>query len=110
MAVTQDMVMDLIQILPDRQIQVRQTRRFLDDDGVVIGTGPYHRFVLDPGVHKVEDIAALNEDLFNIATVTWTPEIVSARKAFLAEQDVRTQRNLEDGQHATTLPLPPKQP
>lgn len=86
MVLTKDIVIDLIQILPDRQIQVRELRRVLED-GVVIGNGPYHRFVLDPGFHKVEDVRAINDDLFNVATVLWTPEIIQARKDFIQAQD-----------------------
>jgi hypothetical protein len=86
---TKDIVIDLIQILSDRQIQVRELRRVLED-GVVIAVGDFHRFVLDPGLNTKEEAAAINEDLGKITDALWTPEIVAARKKFIADQDERT--------------------
>jgi hypothetical protein len=86
MALEKDIVIDLIQILPDRQIQVREIRRVLED-GVVVATGGFHRFVLDPGLHDAKDVEAVNPELFSIVNVLWTPEVVNARKKFIAEQE-----------------------
>lgn len=88
-----DIVIDLIQILSDRQIQVRELRRVLED-GVVIATGDFHRFVLDPGINTKEEVALINGDLFKIVDALWTPEIVAARKKFIAEQDKRTAQSI----------------
>lgn len=92
MALVRDMVIDLLQILPDRQIQVREIRRVVDTDtGEVVATGAYHRFVLDPGVHEIVDVkATFEESLGKAIEQLWTPEIVSARKDFIATQDART--------------------
>lgn len=106
MALEQDMVIDLIQILPDRQIQVRQIRRFLDA-GEVVGTGPYHRFVLDPGIHDPKDVPTINDDLGKIATALWTPEVIDARKRFMAEQDRKQAALVAANVGVPTPPAPP---
>lgn len=89
MALVRDMVIDLIQILPDRQIQIREIRRVVEDTtGEVVATGAYHRFVLDPGDHTIEQVKATFEDSLGKAIEQlWTPEVIAARKAFMAEQE-----------------------
>lgn len=95
MALAKDIVIDMIQILSDRQIQIRQLRRVLED-GVVIAHGDFHRFVLDPGINTNEEARAINEDLGKIVDALWTAEVVDARKKFIAEQDARTKQQQAD--------------
>jgi hypothetical protein len=106
MAIVKDTVIDLIQILPDRQIQVRQIRRVLED-GVVIATGAYHRFVLDPGFHEIESVKVLNDDLHRIVLALWTDEVVTTRKAFMqAQEDTRLARDAATRAAVVTQDVP----
>lgn len=106
-----DMVIDLIQILPDRQIQVRQVRRVVDTDtGEVVGTGAYHRFVLDPGIHEIETVkTTFDESLGKAIEQLWTPEIVSARKQFITAQEAIQEARMA-GNVNSPLDLPPQTP
>lgn len=89
MALVKDMVIDLIQVLSDRQIQIREVRRVVDTvTGEVVATGAYHRFVLDPGTDTIAKVrATFDADVANAVDAFWTPTVIAARKAFLAEQE-----------------------
>lgn len=86
MPLTEDTVVDLIQVLMDGQIQVRQSNRVFRD-GIQIST-TYHRYVLDPGTTTIDDpLIQLDPRLINIIIVLWTKDVVDARKQFLADQE-----------------------
>lgn len=72
-ALTEQTKIDMLQILEDGQIQVRQATTILRD-GIVIST-QYHRQVLEPGAENAEDVLG---DKYAIAQAAWTPEVLAA--------------------------------
>ena len=61
------------------QVQVR-TATIVAEDGVEL-TRSFHRHVLEPGA----DLSGQSDRVAAIATATWTPEVVTAWDAFMAE-------------------------
>lgn len=81
MALTEDAVLDLIQILDDGQIQVRRAQRVLRDGRVI--AREFSREVLDPGLTTAGQVQALEPRLRAIIQAIWTPGVIAARKAAL---------------------------
>ena len=80
MALTEDTIVDSIDVLPDGQIQVRKANRVFRD-GVEISKA-YHRHVVSPG-----DALALEDSrVADIGAVVHTAEVIAA---FKAAQDVQ---------------------
>jgi len=75
MALTEDSIVDSIDVLPDGQIQVRQANRVFRD-GVEISKA-YHRHVVSPG----DDLALEDPRVAEIGTVVHTAEVIAAFKA-----------------------------
>ena len=71
MSLTKTIVVDRIEVLEDSQIQVR-TATVVAEDGVELSRA-FHRGVLEPG----DDISGQDQRVIDIATATWTPEVVS---------------------------------
>ncbi len=79
MALTKEIVVDKIEVLEMGQVQVRTATRVLED-GVLLSQS-FHRHVLAPG----DDLSGQDEKVSAIATATWTPAVVSAYEAMMAE-------------------------
>ena len=72
MSLTKTIVVDRIEVLEDGQIQVR-TATVVAEDGTEL-TRAFHRGVLEPG----DDTSGQDQRVVDVATATWTPEVVSA--------------------------------
>ena len=82
---TEETAIDLIQVQEDGQIQVRRVTRTLRD-GVVLAK-EYHRHVLDPGFHTIEDLKTQDPKVAKVAQALWSTEVIDARRAFLTAQN-----------------------
>jgi len=80
MALTKEIVVDKIEVLEMGQLQVRTATR-VSEDGVALSSS-YHRHVVVPG----DDLSGQNERVSAVATATWTPAVVTAYNAMMAEQ------------------------
>ena len=67
------------EILPNQTIQLR-VATVVERDGVEVGR-TYHRSVYAPG----EDVTEAPAEVQAIASVLWTPEVVAAYEASIAE-------------------------
>lgn len=65
MKLTEDSLIDKIEVLADNQIQIRRVDRVLRD-GVVVGEA-YHRSTLSPG----DDLAGVDARVAKIAKAIW---------------------------------------
>ena len=79
MAFTKTIVVDRIEVLEDGQLQIR-TATVVAEDGAEL-TRSFHRTVLWPG----DDTSGQDARVVNIATATWTPEVIAAHEARKAE-------------------------
>jgi len=77
MAITEKNIIDVIEVLENNTIQIRNAN-IIEKDGVEIAK-TYHRHVLSPG----DDI--LNEDskVQAIANVIWTEEVINNYKTLI---------------------------
>ena len=78
MALTEDSIVDSIDVLPDGQIQVRKANRVFRD-GVEISKS-YHRHVVSPG----DDLSKEDSRVADIGAVVHTAEVIAA---FVAAQE-----------------------
>ena len=81
MALTKTNVVDKIETLENGTIQVRTAIRVLED-GTVLSSS-FHRHVLTPG----QDLTDQDPKVVAIANAVWTPSVVSAYEAQMAEQE-----------------------
>jgi hypothetical protein len=82
MTLTKELVTDKIEVLENGTIQVRCATRVLED-GVVLSSS-FHRHVLHPN----QDLTDQDPKVTAIAQATWTPEVIAAYEAILAEQEL----------------------
>ena len=75
MALTEDTIVDSIDVLPSGVIQVRKANRVFRD-GVEISKS-YHRHVVSPG----DDLALEDSRVAEIGAVVHTAEVITAYKA-----------------------------
>ena len=75
MALTEDSIVDSIDVLPEGQIQVRRANRIFRD-GVEISKS-YHRHVVAPG----DDLSKEDSRVADIGAVVHTAEVIAAYKA-----------------------------
>jgi len=75
MALTEDTIVDSIDVLPDGQIQVRRADRIFRD-GVEISKS-YHRHVVSPG----DDLSKEDQRVADIGAVVHTADVIAAFKA-----------------------------
>jgi len=75
MALTEDSIVDSIDVLPDGQIQVRRADRIFRD-GIEISKS-YHRHVVSPG----DDLSKEDSRVADIGAVVHTAEVIAAYKA-----------------------------
>ena len=70
------------EILPNQTIQLR-VATVVERDGVEVGR-TYHRSVFTPGA----DLAEAPSEVQAIAGVLWTPEVIAAYEASIADSEV----------------------
>ena len=75
MALTEDTIIDSIDVLPSGHIQVRRANRIFRD-GIEISKS-YHRHVVEPG----DDLALEDPRVAEIGAVVHTAEVIAAFKA-----------------------------
>jgi hypothetical protein len=83
MALTERKEIDVIEIVNNWHIQVRQATIIERDGETVVRT--YKRWVLQPD----SDISDQEQKVQDIANAAWTPEVKTAYEAFKAEQAAR---------------------
>jgi hypothetical protein len=80
MALTKEVVIDKIEVLENGILQIREVTRIMEDGNEL--SSSYHRWVLNPG----DDLSAQTDKVKTIANATWTPDVIAAYRAFVAEQ------------------------
>ena len=80
MALVKKTVVDKVETLENGTIQVRTATR-IDEDGTVLSSS-FHRHTLSPG----QDLTNEDPKVVAIASAVWTPEVIAAYEAMLAEQ------------------------
>ena len=81
MALNKTIVVDRIEVLQRGVIQVR-TATVIDEDGREVARS-FHRHILNPGA----DTAGETQRVQDIATATWTAQVVTDWDAYLASQE-----------------------
>ena len=81
MALNKTIVVDRIEVLQRGVIQVR-TATVIDEDGTELSRS-FHRHILNPGA----DTAGETQRVQDIATATWTAQVVTDWDAYLASQE-----------------------
>ena len=86
MALTENTIIDQIEIVGGWNIQVRQAT-IIERDNVQIAK-TFHRWVLTPDMNISDQPANVQA----IANAAWTPEVKTAYESFKAEQAAKLQR------------------
>jgi hypothetical protein len=73
---------DKIEVLELGHIQVREITRILEDGKEL--SASYHRWAFNPG----DDLTGQEPKVVAIANATWTPEVISAYQAQLAQNKI----------------------
>ena len=81
MALNKTIVVDRIEVLQRGVIQVR-TATVIDEDGTELSRS-FHRHILNPGA----DTSGEAQRVHDIATATWTAQVVTDWDAYLASQE-----------------------
>jgi hypothetical protein len=77
--ITERIELGRIEVLPDGQLQLREDRVILEEDGVTEITRTYHRRVLEPTLELSDDVKGYPDArLLAVTTVLWTPDVVKA--------------------------------
>jgi len=84
MALTEQKVIDKIEVVENGTLQVREATRILKDGDQIAQT--YHRWGFAPG----SDISGQPANVQAIAAAAWTPEIIAAYQAQLAANALPT--------------------
>jgi predicted regulator of Ras-like GTPase activity (Roadblock/LC7/MglB family) len=84
MAITEKKIIDIIEVLQNNTIQIRNAN-IIEKDGVEIAR-TFHRHVLSPG----DDITNEDAKVQAIANAIWTEDVVNAYKALIAKPDTNT--------------------
>lgn len=87
MSLTETKVIDKIEIVGFGQVQVREATTIMRDGEEIAKT--YHRTSLAPG----QDLTGQPANVVAIATAAWTPEVIAAYKAHVAEQQAKMGAN-----------------
>ena len=80
MALTETKVIDKIEVVENGIVQVREATRIMKDGEQIAQT--YHRWSFTPG----QDVSDQPANVQAIAQAAWTPEVVAAYQAQLAER------------------------
>ena len=83
MALTEKKQIDVIEVVNEWNIQVRQAT-IIERDGEFVSR-TFHRWVLTPDM----DISNQEQKVKDIANAAWTPEVRQAYETFKAEQAAR---------------------
>jgi hypothetical protein len=78
MALTEQKVIDKIEVVENGTLQVREATRIMKDGNQVAQT--YHRFSFSPG----SDISEMPANVQAIAAAAWTPAVIAAYEAQVA--------------------------
>ena len=78
MALTEQKVIDKIEVVENGTLQVREATRILKDGDQIAQT--YHRFSFSPG----SDISDQPANVQAIAAAAWTPAVIAAYEAQVA--------------------------
>ena len=78
MAITEKNIIDVIEVLENNTIQIRNAN-IIEKDGVEIAR-TYHRHVINP----LDDISNEDEKVQTIANALWTEEVVNNYKALIS--------------------------
>ena len=86
MALTKEIVVDMIEVLERGQIQVRTATRVLEDGKVL--SSSFHRHVLEPskkrsGSWEETDLSGQDAKVQAIANATWTAEVKTAFRDYI---------------------------
>jgi hypothetical protein len=84
MAITEKTIIDIIEVLQNNTIQIRNAN-IIEKDGVEIAR-TYHRYVINP----LDDITNEDAKVQTIANAIWTEDVVNAYKALIAKPDRNT--------------------
>lgn len=79
---TEKTSIDKIEVLETGHIQVRQANRIMRDEEVIATN--YHRWSFAPG----DDISAMPQEVKDIASVVWTPEVIASYQTQLTMSQV----------------------
>ena len=80
MALTETKLIDKIEVVENGIVQVREATRIMRDGEQIAQT--YHRWSFTPG----QDVSDQPANVQAIAQAVWTPEVVAAYQAQLAER------------------------
>lgn len=83
MALTKETVIDQITVTENGIVLYREATRIMED-GVQLSQ-TFHRTSLTPG----QDLTGQPEKVVAIANVAWTPEVIAAYEAMVAEQQAK---------------------
>lgn len=72
----------MLEIIPPHNIIQCRRADIVEKDGVEVGR-TYHRHCRVPG----DDVSGDCEELRAVATALWTPEVIAAYQAFIAESN-----------------------
>jgi hypothetical protein len=75
MALTEQKVIDKIEVVENGTLQVREATRIMKDGNQVAQT--YHRFSFSPG----SDVSEMPANVQAIAAAAWTPAVIAAYQA-----------------------------
>ena len=79
MSLSKEVVIDKIEVTENGIIQVRQVTRIMEDGQQL--SSSYHRWSLTPG----QDVSDQAANVQSIAAAAWTPTVVAAFEAAMAE-------------------------
>jgi hypothetical protein len=79
MALTKEQVIDKIEIVENGIMQVRQATKIMEDGKEISKT--YHRWAFEPGT----DVSEQPANVQAIAAAAWTPAVIAAYQAQIAE-------------------------
>ena len=80
MSLTETKAIDKIEIVGLGHLQVREATTIMRDGEEIAKT--YHRWSFEPGA----DVSAMPTNVQAIAAAAWTPEVIAAYQAQVAEQ------------------------
>jgi hypothetical protein len=78
---TERSTVSLVEVTPNGTIQVRLANQIMDGD--TVKTQTFHRYCLAPG----SDLTSQPDQVVAIATAVWTPEVIAAYEAQIANQN-----------------------
>ena len=83
MAISEKNIIDVIEILENNTIQIRNAN-IIERDGIEIAK-TYHRHVLSPG----DDVSKEDLRVQSIANAIWTDDVINAYKASIVKSDLK---------------------